>query len=150
MRKIIAYTTLFWGLLAFDYFTKKWALRMSDQQWSLNKYMHCDVVINRGISWSMFESDSSVVFIALSLIISLIILLFGAYTVMRMRSGAAVWPHIIIMAGAVGNLIDRVTYHGVVDFISLKCAGYNFPIFNVADICIVLGIFALLWHERDV
>jgi signal peptidase II len=53
------------------------------------------------------------------------------------------WAGVLVMAGAIGNLIDRVLYGAVIDFVSL----WSFPIFNVADICISVGVAGLLWSE---
>ena len=50
----------------------------------------------------------------------------------------------IIIAGAVGNLIDRIRLGYVIDFIDVKFWGiYDFPVFNVADILIVIGTIVL-------
>ena len=46
-----------------------------------------------------------------------------------------------ILGGAVGNFIDRVRFRAVVDFLDFHIAGYHWPAFNVADICICLGAF---------
>ena len=50
----------------------------------------------------------------------------------------------LLFAGAVGNLIDRFRLHYVVDFIRFDFGSYTFPIFNVADICAVLGTIMLI------
>ncbi|MBE6157458.1 MAG: signal peptidase II [Firmicutes bacterium] len=46
----------------------------------------------------------------------------------------------IIIGGIVGNLIDRLLYHSVIDYLSFNIFGYNFPVFNIADICITVGV----------
>ena len=50
----------------------------------------------------------------------------------------------LLFAGAVGNLIDRFRLHYVVDFIRFDFGNYTFPIFNIADICAVLGTIMLI------
>ena len=63
----------------------------------------------------------------------------------------------VILAGTWGNFIDRAFYklilgsEGVVDFISFQFGNYNFPIFNVADICVTVGIisYAVLVFVED-
>lgn len=50
----------------------------------------------------------------------------------------------MILAGAVGNLIDRMMLGYVVDFVSLHWKGYYFPAFNVADACITVGAATML------
>ena len=65
---------------------------------------------------------------------------------------SGIWAASFVMAGAVGNLIDRVRWdRGVVDFIGpMNLIVYNFPIFNVADMAISCGAVALavsFWLE---
>jgi signal peptidase II len=50
-----------------------------------------------------------------------------------------------ILGGAVGNLIDRLRYGYVIDFLDFHWRGYHWPAFNVADSCITLGVLGLLW-----
>ena len=49
-----------------------------------------------------------------------------------------------VIGGSLGNLIDRIVRGYVIDFISIKIGNYNFPIFNVADALIVVGVILLL------
>jgi signal peptidase II len=53
----------------------------------------------------------------------------------------------LIIGGSLGNLLDRIYYHAVPDFIDLHLANYHWFIFNVADIFITLGIIGLLFME---
>lgn len=58
----------------------------------------------------------------------------------------------LILGGAIGNLIDRVTTGEVVDFILLSWRGHEFPVFNFADMAVTAGVavFALAWsHDHD-
>jgi len=50
-----------------------------------------------------------------------------------------------ILGGAIGNLIDRIRYGEVVDFLLFYWGDYYWPAFNVADTCITLGVIGLLW-----
>ena len=50
----------------------------------------------------------------------------------------------LILGGMIGNFIDRVLYSGVIDFIGVKFGSYQFPIFNIADITIVVGVGLIL------
>jgi len=50
----------------------------------------------------------------------------------------------MIMGGIFGNLIDRIIHHAVIDYLSFKIISYEFPVFNVADIGITVGVVLLI------
>lgn len=52
-----------------------------------------------------------------------------------------------IIGGSLGNLFDRIVRGYVVDFLSIRFGNYNFPIFNIADTLIVVGVFLLLFSK---
>ena len=52
-----------------------------------------------------------------------------------------------ILGGAIGNLIDRVRFGYVIDFLDVYWQGYHWPAFNVADSCITVGVIGLLWSS---
>lgn len=60
----------------------------------------------------------------------------------------------LILGGAIGNLIDRVWFGYVVDFVQVHYSGWYFPAFNVADSAITVGAALLIWDgfrpQRDV
>lgn len=49
-----------------------------------------------------------------------------------------------VLGGAIGNLIDRILYHEVTDFLDIYYGSHHWPAFNVADIAICVGAFALI------
>jgi signal peptidase II len=53
----------------------------------------------------------------------------------------------IVLAGAVGNAIDRLRLGYVIDFIHFQVGSFDFPVFNVADSCVVVGAGLLLIHS---
>lgn len=61
----------------------------------------------------------------------------------------------LVLGGILGNLLDRIIHGYVIDYISLNLLGYHFPIFNFADMCIVIGVILIfiyglkgdLWRE---
>lgn len=50
----------------------------------------------------------------------------------------------LLIGGILGNLVDRIIYGYVIDYISFNFFGYNFPVFNIADICIVISIVLII------
>ncbi|HSH85026.1 MAG TPA: signal peptidase II [Guyparkeria sp.] len=52
-----------------------------------------------------------------------------------------------LLGGAVGNVIDRVAYGHVVDFLDFHWAGWHWPAFNVADAAITIGVILIIWAE---
>ena len=53
----------------------------------------------------------------------------------------------LILGGAIGNVIDRLRFGAVVDFLDFHLAGYHWPAFNVADSAITVGVALMLWHQ---
>lgn len=103
------------------------------------------LVFNNGAAFGMFDQQPGwqiVFFVILALLISLILLvmMFKTPNAKRLRlCGMS-----LIIAGAIGNVIDRLWHHTVIDFIQLHIGPYGFAIFNVADACITFGVIALL------
>ena len=99
-------------------------------------------VWNYGVSFGMFNSGSSAaawIFILLALAISLALAIWLARTDRALVS-ASLGP---ILGGAVGNVIDRVRFGAVFDFLDFHLAGWHWPAFNVADAAIVVGVAVL-------
>lgn len=103
---------------------------------------HFTYIRNHGAAFSMLEGQPWLRW--LSLVVSL-----GLIGIGIMRTFSNIWEQLgfgLILAGAVGNGIDRLFFDGsVVDFIDLRII--NFAIFNWADISINIGIICLLIHS---
>ncbi|MHB1844859.1 MAG: signal peptidase II [Deltaproteobacteria bacterium] len=78
--------------------------------------------------------------------VAAILVLVGLVATGRIQRGWTAAATGLILGGAVGNVIDRIRYGFVVDFIDWHVADhYHWPTFNVADSGIVVGVFVLLW-----
>jgi len=97
-------------------------------------------VYNNGASWNLLAGHR------LSLIIITIIILgvVISYQPKFIKNNRNIWAFSLLYSGIIGNLIDRVIYGHVIDFLDFTIFGYDFPVFNFADICIVLGVFLLI------
>jgi signal peptidase II len=104
-------------------------------------------VFNRGISWGLLNSMQGS-FVD-GLIIAMIMAVIGAliiYTYNRARHHQGIFAELLVVSGAISNVIDRFFWPGVIDFIELRYHDWIFPSFNLADISITLGIGIMLYH----
>lgn len=99
-----------------------------------------DSTLNTGVAFSMFSGASIVFIIISSLASALMIYLIISKKILKTRYEKITIG--IILGGTIGNLVDRIVFKGVRDFIYLKFI--NFAIFNVADMAITLGVIALI------
>lgn len=88
---------------------------------------------NRGAAFGILQNQRWIFIVVTSLIIFVFIYIFAKYEV---KSKILYWAMILIVAGGIGNLIDRVFLGYVVDFISVS---FFPPIFNFADCCVTVG-----------
>ena len=97
-------------------------------------------VYNTGAAFGMLH-DSNLFFIILSCVA------FIGLVVMKQHFEGTMmhWGWMLLLAGIIGNVTDRIKYGHVVDFLDFQLRGYHWPSFNVADscICIAAGLFLL-------
>ena len=110
-------------------------------------------VRNTGGAFGIFGGEKSGFGSLLFVIISLIAIGAIIYLFMKIREGekTLALSFSLILSGAIGNLIDRLHYGEVIDFLDFHIAAYHWPAFNVADsaICIGIGLVALELLIRD-
>ncbi|MBQ3089364.1 MAG: signal peptidase II [Oscillospiraceae bacterium] len=112
-------------------------------------FLGLEYVENTGMAFSALTGFTPLLTVV-SLVLSL--LLAGAIWKKWLPHPFAQWMLTLVLAGAVGNLIDRALFGYVTDMI--KTLFMTFPVFNVADCCVVVGAFALagfilfFWKEE--
>lgn len=129
--------------LAIDLITKRMAVvyLQGDSFPIIKDILHFTYVENTGAAFGIFKGGRVFFVITTVVILAVVIFLLIKWkpqqTLVKMSAA-------LVMAGAVGNLIDRI-YHGfVVDFIDFRVI--NYPVFNIADCCVVVGaILFAVW-----
>lgn len=97
-------------------------------------------VKNTGAAWSLFEGKQT-----LLIIISIIFLVFLISFIIKEKPDKIDnLTYGLIIGGIIGNLYDRITLNYVIDFIAFNIFGYEFPVFNLADSFIVIGVIILI------
>ncbi len=116
----------------------------------LPPYLNLRMAWNRGINFGLFSDDGAAtrwVLIAIALGISG----FVIYWVQKERMTR--WGYLsagLLLGGALGNVIDRVLYGAVADFLNMSCCGFTNPYaFNVADISIFVGALGLVFFAEE-
>jgi signal peptidase II len=102
------------------------------------------MVWNRGISYGLFQQTSDL----------------GRWSLVVLSIAASVWLSLwlrrasrrgeaialgLIIGGALGNVIDRIAYGAVADFVHLHWGEWSWYVFNIADAAIVVGVLALMY-----
>ena len=111
----------------------------------IDPYLNFAMAWNTGINFGLFGSDSDVMRYAL---VVLALAISAAVWVWVRRDGATRMLQIgagLLIGGALGNVIDRLHWGAVADFINMSCCGFRNPYsFNIADAAIFAGAFVLI------
>jgi signal peptidase II len=103
------------------------------------------MVWNKGVSFGLFNHDTDygpLLLTSLSLVISAVFLVW----LFRTNSAVQLCGIAMVIGGAIGNVIDRLRFGAVIDFLDFHAAGWHWPAFNLADSSIVIGIFILILY----
>ncbi len=129
--------------LLLDQTTKLWAVNSLPlhEFVPVFPFFNLFLTFNKGVSFSLFSGYSVLFLIALSLALCAAIL----YWLHKETDGPTKAALVLILGGAVGNVIDRVRLGAVIDFLDVYYQTYHWPAFNIADsaICIGAGLIVL-------
>ena len=140
MKKIILISIL---SLMIDIITKQIVLHAMIEHQSIsiiNNFFSITFAKNTGIAFSFLDGKVPLIIIMTTFVILLILRYIKTTNPNKLESIC----YGLVLGGAVGNLIDRIFYGYVIDFLDFNIFGYEFPIFNLADTFIVIGIILLL------
>ena len=115
----------------------------------INNFLNITYVKNTGAALSILNNNTLIVkIISLLIIIALIIYM---YNNKNSSSKFERLGYSLVLGGALGNLFDRLVYGYVIDFIDIYIFNYDYPIFNLADTFIVIGVIILfisMWGDK--
>lgn len=115
----------------------------------IKDFFYITYVRNTGAAWSIFADNTWIVIILSLIIIGIIIMYIYKH---KPKTILEKIGYSLILGGAIGNFIDRIVYGYVIDFFDFYIFGYDYPIFNLADIFIVIGVMLLViytWRCKD-
>lgn len=132
------------GLIAFDQYTKRWAvvyLKDKPAYNLINGILELNYLENQGAAFGMLPNQKF-----FFIFVGVVILCAAGYVLLKLPDHKKYtilhFLFSLLVAGSIGNMIDRVRYDYVVDFIYF--VRINFPIFNVADIYATFSALALI------
>ncbi|MDA3786324.1 MAG: signal peptidase II [Deltaproteobacteria bacterium] len=155
MRRFYSMLSILGGVVALDQATKWWIMesfRLHELREVIPGFFNLVYLHNSGAAFSLLASAEGAwkkwFFIAVAVgALAFILVLFKQYCLKNRDYTVALG---LIAGGAVGNLIDRLRFGSVVDFLDFYLAGYHWPAFNVADSAICIGVGLFLYRNlRD-
>jgi signal peptidase II len=119
-----------------------------------NRKRECDDWVARLVQIIMNHSTDYGPF-ALTAVAALITIVF-LWLLLKKPVSVNSWGFALIIGGAIGNMVDRLRFGAVIDFLDFHAKDYHWPAFNIADSCVCIGVFLLIiWglffeHSRHV
>lgn len=102
-------------------------------------FLNIVYVENTGSAFGMLKGLGNAFFV----IVSIIAVFFVTYLLVKEQENRVCYS--FILGGAAGNLADRLIYGYVIDFLDLHIAGAHWPVFNIADAGLTIGIILLFY-----
>ena len=109
----------------------------------IDNFFSLTYVLNDGAAFSILASQTFII-----ILITLLCLAFVIYELKKnLNDRVETIAYSLIISGLLGNFVDRLIDGYVIDYLSFKIFNYNYPVFNLADILIVLGVIIMLIKE---
>jgi signal peptidase II len=142
--------------VSLDQISKYWANEIITEHNNLvriNQFLNIIIVENNGISFGMFQNFK---YSNLFFIFTTVVIMFFLFKILLCEKCEKKYLNIccicMIISGAIGNLIDRIKYGAVRDFIDLHLTDFHWPTFNIADSMISIGvlIYIFIQFRKDI
>jgi signal peptidase II len=138
---------LAWVVLVLDQWSKQWVLDnygpMPRKLEEITSFFNLVMVWNPGVSFGLFNEHQGEQALLLSAITGLITIVLVVW-LWRNKRPVVAYGLGLVIGGAIGNIIDRLRFRAVVDFLDFHLAGWHWPAFNVADAAIFVGVVLLV------
>lgn len=106
----------------------------------IKNFFYLNKVTNEGAAFSSFTGYQIIL-----ILIAILVLIYIHKSVLKdIKTNLGAISISLLVGGILGNLFDRIVYNKVIDFLSFNIFGYMFPIFNIADTFICIGVLLLL------
>lgn len=131
-------------IIALDQFTK-WLIvknfQLGESVEVIENFLYITSHRNKGAAWGILQGQMWFFYL-----ITVVVIIGIIYYIQKAAKGKWMLGVSLgfMLGGAIGNFIDRVTRKEVVDFINTYIFGYDFPVFNIADSALVIGVAMLM------
>jgi len=143
----IGYWFLIVLIFVIDRITKIWALNSLVEPLRLSKWFSLEFMLNRGVSLGLFHFEHPLGFFIISLMVFIVLCFITAWAWSVYWRGGVIIGQLLVITGGLANIIDRIFYGGVIDFIAFSLNGFYLPLFNVADLAIDIGVLILIMQS---
>ena len=149
LKKILLYSILISFVFFLDRISKIYIINLtevgSNVDVYINEYLNLYLIWNKGIAFGLLSFNENIIY---NIITGLILIIIFIVLIMTIKSkGLTKYSLVAVLAGALGNVFDRIYYSAVPDFIDFHIGEFHWFIFNIADIFISLGVFCLICAE---
>lgn len=114
---------------------------LSESKIIIPNFFSLTKVYNYGVSFSMLNNERYII-ILITLVVFGMLIAYAKKFKNNFRNSLMFG---LLFGGIIGNLIDRIFLGYVIDFLDFKIFGYNYPVFNIADIGIVFGVILMIY-----
>jgi signal peptidase II len=146
-RKIYLNLSIILSIFLIDQFSKFYVINHLSPDGSevyLTNFLNLQLIWNNGIAFGLLSFDSNFYYNIITLIIFVVIFILILF-IKNLDSNSYFYS--MVVGGALGNLMDRIRFSSVPDFIDFHISNFHWFVFNIADIFVSLGIFCLIIAE---